>query len=579
MALDAQTRYQTWRAHAGHPSDIERELAWLADKPEEIAERFGYDLRFGTGGLRGILGAGTSRMNVYTVRRATLGLARYLQAAIPDAASRGVVIGYDCRRMSAEFALEAGRVLAAAGLKAYVFRHLCPTPELSFAVRRLKAAGGIMITASHNPPEYNGYKVYGEDGGQILPDVADAITREIEAVQDWFSIPLADPAEAERTGRLAWVGDEMDEAYVKTVVDAIRVAGVEDADRKALRVVYSPLHGTGGKPVEAVLRRVGYTDLHLVAAQMQPDGEFPTTASPNPEEPAALERALETARQVGADIAMATDPDADRVGVAVRLPDGEYRLLTGNQTGGLLVDFVLGQRKAAGTLPADGIVFKTIVTSELGAAIARQYGVAVEDTLTGFKYIGNRIGHYERTGERTFLFGYEESYGYLAADFVRDKDAVQICLLVAEMAAHHKRRGKTLVDALEELYRRAGYHEEKLVSKTLPGLDGLERIRGLMARLRERKDGLAVDGEQLLWTEDYEVLRRRYTDGREEAIDLPRADVLRYGFAGGSWLAVRPSGTEPKIKFYLGARGDSEAACRETLARMQRAVDRVLAEA
>ncbi|MCL6516705.1 phospho-sugar mutase [Alicyclobacillus sp.] len=577
--MDAQKRYEAWRAHTGHAPEMARELDALADRPEEIAERFGYDLEFGTGGLRGILGAGTSRMNVYTVRRATLGLARYLLSNVPDAAQRGVVIGYDCRRMSWEFARETGRVLAAAGIRAYVFRHLCPTPQLSYAVRRLHAAGGVMITASHNPPEYNGYKVYGADGGQILPDVADAITQEIEAVVDWFSIPLADPEEAKTSGRWVWVGDEMDEAYVETVVGAIRQAGVEDADRQALSVVYSPLHGTGGKPVEAVLRRAGYTNLHLVVEQMQPDGEFPTTKSPNPEEPAALERALETARRVGADIAMATDPDADRVGVAVRLADGTYRLLTGNQTGGLLVDFVLSQRRAEGRLPADGIVFKTIVTSELGAAIARQYGVAVEDTLTGFKYIGERIGHYERTGAHTFLFGYEESYGYLAGDFVRDKDAVQICLLVAEMAAHHKRQGKTLADALEDLYRRAGYHAEKLISRTLPGLDGLERIRGLMARLREAPEGLVVEGETLVWTEDYEVLRRRHTDGREETIGLPRADVLRYGFAGGSWLAVRPSGTEPKIKFYLGARGDSEAACQKTLERMQRAVERVLAGA
>jgi phosphoglucomutase len=604
-----QDLYSQWLQQPNLPEDLKAELESIADDPQAIQDRFFKDLEFGTGGLRGILGAGTNRMNVFTVRRATAGLARWLKRQGETAAERGVVIGYDCRRMSREFAEETGRVLAAHGIRAFVFDHLCPTPELSFAVRSLGAAAGVMITASHNPPEYNGYKVYGPDGGQILPDVAAQITAEINAVGDPFAVPALDRTEAESRGLLRWVGAEMDDAYVTAVVDAVAQPGVTAADRAILRIVYTPLHGTGLVPVREALRRAGYTQVTIVSAQEQPNGEFPTTRSPNPEEPEALELALQVARDVDADLVMGTDPDCDRVGIAIRTAPGEYRLLTGNQTGGLLTWFLLESRQKAGTLPANGVVIKTHVTSELGAEYARKLGVAVEDTLTGFKYIGARITDYERTGEREFLFGYEESYGYLVSGIVRDKDGVQGALAIAEMAAAVKRDGRTLADALEALYQEVGYFQEQLVSRTLPGADGLQKIRGVMETLR--REGLAVDGLQLEAVEDYKTLERRWvkpaevaapagagvsaagTTGsagtqagdsaqgfvtvRTERMDFASSDVLKYLFRGGSWLAVRPSGTEPKIKLYLGARGASHEECDSILARMREAVDRLLA--
>lgn len=548
----------------------------MAGDESAIADGFYKDLEFGTGGLRGLLGAGTNRMNVYTVRRATCGFARYIASLGSDWMDRGVVVAYDCRRMSREFARETGLVLVAAGVRAFVFDHLCPTPELSYAVRQLGAAGGVMITASHNPSEYNGYKVYDAHGGQILTATAGRITAEIRGVSDVFDIPVAELSDAEERRMLQWLGQEVDDRYCQEVVAKIRVSGVSDAWRASLQVVYTPLHGTGNVPIQRVFQLAGYTQVSMVASQEAPDGEFPTVQSPNPEEPAAFAHALALARTVGADVVMGTDPDADRVGVAVRDEAGEYRLLTGNQVGGLLVDFVLHQRTQAGTLPANAIVFKTVVTSELGAQVARAYGVQVEDTLTGFKYIGDRIRHYEERGDGAFLFGYEESYGYLAADFVRDKDAVQICLLVAEMAAYYKAEQRTLLDALADLYERVGYFKEELVSATLPGRDGVEKIQSMMANLRHT--GIKLLSLQLLAIEDYANGQRQRFDasGRKQAmepINLPAADVLKYIFDGGSWLAVRPSGTEPKIKFYLGARGGSMEACEEIVLAMRETVD------
>jgi phosphoglucomutase len=576
--VDAKATYEKWLQYPGHPPEMRAELEAMRDKPEEITDSFYRDLEFGTGGLRGILGPGTNRMNIYTVRRASLGLARHIARQGEEAKRRGVVVGYDCRRMSQAFAAEVARVMAAAGVRAYVFEHLCPTPELSFAVRRLGTAAGVMITASHNPPEYNGYKVYNADGGQILPDEAEQVMAEINAIHDLFSIPLVELEEAQRKGLLTWVGAEVDKAYVEAVVKAVQDASVTPDARKQLRIVYTPLHGTGNRPVREALAAAGYSHVQVVASQEQPDGEFPTVKSPNPEEPEALSKAIEEARAAGADLVMGTDPDADRVGIAVRDRNGEFRLLTGNQVGGLLVDFLLGQRRGRGELPDNGVVFKTIVTSELGAAAARAYGMAVEDTLTGFKYIGDRIRHYEQTREKTFLFGYEESYGYLVAPIVRDKDAVQTCLLIAEMAAFHRLHGRTLLDALEDLYERVGYFQERLVSVTLPGADGLERIRRVMRRLRE--DGLPASDLGLKAVEDYDSSQRRRLDaGKEsvEALTLPRADVFKYLFEGGSWLAVRPSGTEPKLKLYLGAQGATQEECEQKIAELRRVADRILA--
>lgn len=603
-------QYEEWIRYTHHSSGIREDLERIEDDEAALTERFYRDLEFGTGGMRGILGAGTNRMNIYTVRRATLGLARYLKAkrvemdngeevytypsrpVMSNSKSLKVVIGYDCRRMSFEFALEAGQVLAAEGISAAVFEHLCPTPELSFAVRELQADAGIMITASHNPPEYNGYKVYGSDGGQLLPAAADAVVEQISSVTDLFSIPLLPKVQAEGLGLLTWLGSDMDKSYYRRVLRETAFPGVKPAERAALTLVYSPLHGTGNWPVREVLQAAGYDNLVVVSSQADPDGEFPTVKSPNPEEPAAFALALETARAAGAEIALATDPDADRVGVAVRNELGDYTLLTGNQTGGLLLDFLLAQRKQAGTLASNAIVFKTIVTSDLGAAVAKEYGVDVEDTLTGFKYIGERISYYEGTGEKQFLFGYEESYGYLLASMVRDKDAVQSCLAIAEMAAHHKAAGKDLLQALEELYKRVGYFQEELMSATMPGASGLKTIENLMQRLRA--GGLAgfggVNGSggvsgwdgldanlDVAFIEDYEPGTRTWrATGAKQPLTLPQANVLKYGFVDGSWLAVRPSGTEPKIKFYLGAKGKDRNHCQQQLTILRAAVESIL---
>ncbi|OFW78403.1 MAG: hypothetical protein A2201_02025 [Alicyclobacillus sp. RIFOXYA1_FULL_53_8] len=491
----------------------------------------------------------------------------------PAAAPAQVVIGYDCRRMSAQFALEAGQVLAAAGIKAYVFEHLCPTPELSYAVRELGAQAGIMITASHNPPEYNGYKLYGPDGGQILPEVASAITHEIASINDVFGIASLPRTDAEKRGLLVWLGRDLDERYYEAVVSEVVQPHISLAERAELRVVYSPLHGTGNLPVQEVLKRAGYSNVFLVASQEQPDGEFPTVKSPNPEEPEAFVLALQQAREVGADVVLATDPDADRVGVAALDEAGDYHLFTGNQTGGLLLDFLIGQREWADRVGDNAIVLKTIVTSDLGAAVARAHGIAVEDTLTGFKYIGDKIRLYEENGEKQFFFGYEESYGYLISPTVRDKDAVQSCLAIAEMAAYYKQQGRTLLQALQNLYERVGYFREELMSVTLPGVQGLDTIQAIMRHLRV--NSIAVEGLSVAAVEDYQTGWRSVGE-QQERLTLPSSDVLKYVFENGTWLAVRPSGTEPKIKFYLGSQGRDLADCETQLLHMRTSVKKIL---
>lgn len=570
----AKFEYERWLASGPHAPEIAADLDAIAGDSGAVFDRFYRDLAFGTGGLRGPLGAGTNRLNRYTVRRVTAGLCKYILNTDSQAAKRGVVIGYDCRHMSPEFALETALTLCAQGVRAYVFSHLCPTPELSFAVRWLGASAGVMLTASHNPPQDNGYKVYDHHGGQILPEVADKVIEQIRAAGDVLDIRCADQAEAESQGLLRFVGAEVDEAYEAAVLEAISVPAVGDAARAQLSVVYTPLHGTGNIPVQRVLTKAGFQSLHIVPTQELPDGDFPTVTSPNPEEPAALQAAVELARTVGADIVLGTDPDADRVGVAVRTRDGQYRLLSGNQVGGLLVDFWLRTLQDRGELPDNAVVFKTVVTSDLGAAVAAAYGVEVEDTLTGFKYIGARATDYEKSGESSFVFGYEESYGYLAAPIVRDKDAVQICLLIALMAAAYKQSGQTLVDTLEALYERLGYYQEALQSVTLPGAQGVRQMAALMERLRTQ--GVTVAGQRLVAIEDYLARTRTYMDGHTEPLAFPAADVVKYVFAGGSWLAVRPSGTEPKLKVYYGAKDTTEAACGELLAAMQSAVADIL---
>lgn len=535
------------------------ELRAIADDPREVEDRFFRDLEFGTGGLRGVMGAGTNRMNRYVIAKATQGLADELLAREK---SPSVVIAHDSRRHSAEFALETACVLAGNGIRAYLFRGLRPTPQLSFAVRDLGASAGVVITASHNPPEYNGYKVYGADGGQIVPDQAQRIYERICRVTSFDMVRRMAPEVAEAKGLLVWLDEEADRRYVDAVLaQSLRPELLRSGAAEALTVVYTPLHGAGNMPVREVLRRAGFTRVHVVAEQEQPDGGFPTVKSPNPEEREAFTLAIEQAERIGADLIIGTDPDADRVGAVVKDENGRYVVLTGNQTGALIVHYILTALKEQGRLPANGAVVKTIVTSEMGADIARSFGCRVFNTLTGFKYIGEKITQFEQTGEYTFVFGYEESYGYLAGTYARDKDAVVSALLICEAAAYYKSQGKTLYDVLLDLYAQYGTYLETLESRTLKGKDGLERIRAIMEDWRQHPPR-EVAGVRVTAVEDYK-------DGLN---GLPPENVLKFLLEDGSWFCLRPSGTEPKIKVYLGVRRNGLDEARATLERLTRDV-------
>ena len=534
--------YRTWLQDPRLDAQSRAELAAIADNEKEIEDRFYCDLGFGTAGMRGVLGAGANRMNVYTVRKATLGYAQYLKKHMgEDAGVRGVVIAHDNRRMSREFCMESAGVLAAEGIKVYIFDDLRPTPELSFAVRYTHAVGGIMITASHNPPEYNGYKLYDEHGCQLMPRYTEVLTETISAID-----PLSVPApEMQRVGELIQtLSSDVDEAYYRAVLD-IRLREVETAE---LKIVYSPQHGTGNVPVREVLGRAGY---HVIPVEEQcfPDPDFVGTKSPNPENEEAYELALDYAKRTSADIAIITDPDCDRLGVIAK-KSGEYALLTGNQSGAILLHYILSCHKEKGTLPQNGVMCNTIVTSTLGDRVCEGFGVSVQKTLTGFKFIGDKIREFEQDGDKTFLFGYEESYGCLIADLARDKDGVQASLMLCEAAAYYKAQGKTLWDVLEELYRTHGYFLDAVTALTLTGADGAQKIRQLMADLRSTPPGAA--GEMpVARVEDY-------LSPSMQAQGFGASDALRFVMLDGSWVAVRPSGTEPKCKYYYCVRGKDE---------------------
>lgn len=536
-------KYEEWLRQAD-PETAE-ELRALTDE-KEIEDRFYKDLEFGTAGLRGIMGAGSNRMNSRTVGRATQGLADYLKNKYPRETERGVVIAYDSRNHSREFALEAAHVLCAAGIPVRVFLELEPIPVLSFAVRKFHALGGIVITASHNPKEYNGYKVYDENGCQLVPRDADELTE--------FVNRAGDAAGRESRGQeegMTLIGDEAVSAFIS----AIMKETVWQGNPPALRIVYTPLHGAGNKPVRAALARAGFRDVRVVAEQEAPDGDFPTVKSPNPEESGALQMGIGEAEKIGADIVIGTDPDSDRIGAAVRT-DGGFRLITGNQMGALLTDFVLTMRKDRLT-PAS-LIIKTIVTGELGADIARAKGVQVEETLTGFKYIGEKITAYENDPAKDFIMGYEESYGYLIGTHARDKDAVGTAVLICEMAAWYRTKGMTLIDALDRLYEQYGYRLDRTISYTLPGKDGMEKIARIMEALRTGTSGEWMPGI------------RDVQDYRKGIGSLPKENVLKFLLEDGSWAAVRPSGTEPKIKFYCSLRAASEAEGELRLADMKK---------
>jgi phosphoglucomutase len=558
---EALRRYRIWSDDPYFDAETRTVLRGLGSDRREVEDQFYRSLEFGTGGLRGVLAAGTNRMNRYVVRHATQGLADYINGNTQDPA-RGVVIAHDPRHFSPEFALEAALTLAANGIPAYLWDSLRPTPMLSFAVRELKAVAGIVITASHNPKQYNGYKVYWEDGGQIPPERASAIQAAIQAIDDITTIhPMAEE-EAGARGLLRAVPAEVDRTYME------RLAGLLTSDRamrETCRILYTPLHGTGNIPVRQALTEAGFP-VTVVPEQAEPDPDFSTVAYPNPEEPAVFTLALKQAEAEQPDVIMATDPDADRLGVMVRDQSGKYLLLNGNQLGAVLVDYILASRKATGTLPANGAVIKTIATSNMIARLCQDFGVALLDVHTGFKFIGDKIRAFEESGSHTFLFGYEESYGYLGATFVRDKDAVMSALLVADAVAFHKANGRTLYDALAALWQRYGYFLEDLHNVTLPGQEGQVRTAALMDRLRQDPP-VAFGSIPVAFTDDYATGEGRdHWMGHTHPLALDRANVLHYRFADGGFVMVRPSGTEPKLKLYFSVTGKDRAEAEQRLA-------------
>ena len=565
MDQQIRQRFETWANDPYFDENTRRELMEIEHDQKAIEDRFYQELTFGTGGMRGILGAGTNRMNIYVVRKATQGLADFILQHGTEAARRGVVIAHDCRRMSREFCLEAACVLAANGITAYIFDDMRPTPELSYALRNRAAIAGIVVTASHNPPEYNGFKVYWEDGAQVSTAIADAITEAIQQVSSFDQVKVIQEETGRREGLIRDLGEEMDEAYLEAVLgQSLR----QDAIQKVadhFKVVFTPLHGTGAKLVPEALKRAGFIHIFAEPAQVVPDPYFSTGQSPNPEEKAAFTLAIQLAESVQADLIIGTDPDGDRVGAVVKNLSGEYVVLTGNQTGALLVEYILRTRHDKGILPADSLMVKTIVTSEMGADIAAAYGVRMENTLTGFKYIGDRIKYYETTGEMQFLFGYEESFGYLSGTYARDKDAVAAALLIAEMAAVYALEGVSLYEGLEKLYKTYGYYREDLKSFTLKGRAGMEKIDAIMNRFREEPPRKLGETE-ITAVEDYEAMA-----------GFPAANVIKMWMGEVGWVALRPSGTEPKLKIYGGIRTgsgkESETKLGEWMQAMQAMID------
>jgi phosphoglucomutase len=556
--MDYKERYKMWMESPAVDNATKEELAAISDDEKELEDRFYKDLEFGTGGLRGIIGVGSNRMNKYTVRKATQGLANYIKKQGQEAMAKGVVIAYDSRRMSWEFATETALVLNGNGIKTYLYDQLQPTPVLSFSVRELGAISGIVVTASHNPPEYNGYKVYWEDGAQVPPGRSEDIIKEVYAVEGFEDIRRMDREQAEKQGLFNIIGENVLSRYIARAKELCINKNLVRDMGKELKIIYTPLHGAGNKPVRRVLRDLGFEKVLVVPEQEMPDSGFPTVSYPNPEEPEAFNLAIEMATREGAHIIIATDPDCDRVGVAVKDRQGQYVLLTGNQTGALLVNYVLGALKKQGKLPTDGAIIKTIVTSEMGREIATSYGIDTVDTYTGFKYICEKVKEFEDTGAKTFIFGYEESYGYLAGDFVRDKDAVIASMLICEMAAYYKSRGMNLCDALVELWNRFGYYCDTQKSIYVEGREGMEKIQAIMKHFRHNPP-TQIAGTKVTVIRDYKEMKAYYPcEDRTEAIDMPSSsNVLRYTLADGSWFAIRPSGTEPKIKLYFSTVGKS----------------------
>ena len=561
-----QENYQKWLDFAELPDYLRQDLESMDEKTKEDA--FYTNLEFGTAGMRGLIGAGTNRINIYVVRQATEGLARLIESKGGNEKERGVAIAYDSRHFSPEFAFESAAVLAKHGIKSYVFESLRPTPELSFAVRHLNCFAGIMITASHNPAPFNGYKVYGEDGGQMPPHDADALTTYIRAIENPFAVEVADVEAEKASGLIEVIGEAVDVEYLKEVKDVnINPALIEEFG-KDMKIVYTPLHGTGEMLARRALAQAGFDSVQVVEAQATADPDFSTVKSPNPESQAAFALAEELGRQVGADVLVATDPDADRVGVEVLQKDGSYLNLSGNQIGAIMAKYILEAHKNAGTLPENAALCKSIVSTDLVTKIAESYGATMFNVLTGFKFIAEKIQEFEEQHNHTYMMGFEESFGYLIKPFVRDKDAIQAVLVVAELAAYYRSRGLTLADGIEEIYKEYGYYAEKTISVTLSGVDGAEQIKAIMAKFRNNAPK-EWNATEITVVEDFKAQTSTAADGTVTNLTTPPSDVLKYTLADGSWIAVRPSGTEPKIKFYIAVVGESNEDSQAKIANIE----------
>lgn len=555
--------YNQWLESDYFDAETKQELENIKGNEKEIEDRFYTDLEFGTAGLRGIIAAGTNRINIYTVRRATFGLANYIMKnTTEEEKNRGVVIAHDNRNMSREFCLEAANTLAACGIKAYIFDSLRTTPELSFAVRKLHTIAGIVITASHNPPEYNGYKVYWEDGAQVMPEIAAAITDEVNSIKDYSTIPTI---KENQKDLVVMLGEDQDTAFIEAVKTQVIKKDLVKKVGQDFKIVYTPLCGTGNVPVTRALSEVGFKNVLVVPEEQNPDPNFAGIEYPNPEEHKALTRGIALAKAEGADLVIATDPDCDRVGVAVKTTTGEYALLTGNQIGAMLTNYIIESSKEENKLDPKATLVKTIVTSEFGADIAKANNLDVINVLTGFKFIGQKIKSFEESGDKTYLFGYEESYGYLVGTHARDKDGVVASLLISEMAAYYYDKGMSLYEGLQELYKKYGYFREKTISLTLKGIEGLAKIKEIITYFREN-DIKEFNNTKVVDLKDYQ----KGIDG------LPKANVLKYFLEDGSWIAVRPSGTEPKLKFYVAVKGEDEAKCLDKIANIEADINKII---
>ncbi|MGO4938130.1 phospho-sugar mutase [Fundicoccus sp. Sow4_H7] len=559
--MEWQKNLEHWRSFEALDVSLKEELESITDE-ERLKDAFWGNLSFGTAGMRGILGPGTNRMNIYTVRQATEGLAQLIEMNGDSAKKRGVAIAYDSRHFSPEFAMEAALVLGQHGIKSYVYESLRPTPVLSFAVRYLNAFAGIMITASHNPAAYNGYKVYGEDGGQMPPEDADNLTKFVTAVEDPLTVAVGDKTELLGSGMIEIIGDRVDQAYLEEIkAVTINQDLIKEMSDK-VNIVFSPLHGTGLYLGLKSLEQIGFNNIHIVEEQSKPDGDFPTVASPNPESDAAFDLAEAMGRTVNADILLATDPDADRLGAKVLTSTGDYQLLTGNQIASIMLDYILNAKKDKGELPDNGVAVKSLVSTNLADAIIESFGLQMVEVLTGFKFIAEKIQQYEETGSHTFIMGFEESYGYLIKPFVRDKDAIQALVLLAELTAYHKKNGRTLADVLNAIYQEHGYFIEKTISVDFPGISGKEEMKTIMERVRS-ENLEAIAGIKVAKKADYLTAIVTFADGKEIPTNMPPSDALKFTMEDGSWVAFRPSGTEPKIKLYLGVVAPTQAEAQD----------------